>query len=299
VTAQELPLVSIGLPVYNGGERLAGALDSLVAQTYPNIEIVVCDNCSTDGTEQVVETYRARHPHIAYHRNASNIGAPLNFQRVLDLATGPWFMWAADDDLWEPTFVEKIMTGLLSGPEYVTGFCQLDKFRISDGSLIQKKRQPPKFGRRTSRAVDQMAYLRQRCQWMALGIHRTDLLRRIMRLRSASDYYEGFFDVYVPFRMLGFGRPFIVREILFHDGRHDQSMTTLRSQGKSLDRTTAPAVHLLHFSRAIVRDSVTPRPDRLRVLRHMWRTRLIKWSFRAERIDRVRQKGTLRDAGAD
>jgi glycosyltransferase involved in cell wall biosynthesis len=283
-----LPLVSVGFPVYNGGSRFPKALDALVAQTYPNIEIVISDNCSTDGTGAVAESYCKHHSHIRYCRNSSNIGAPLNFQRTLDLARGEYFMWAADDDLWEPTFVSKIMEGLLSDPEYVTGFCQLDKFRHSDGALIQKLRQPPQFGTETSRAADQMTYLRERCQWMALGIHRIDLLRKIVRLRSDSDSYSGLFDVYVPFRMLGYGRPYIVREILFHDGRHEQSQTMLLHQGKATGRLLpvrmkAPRRHLFRLSLTILRDSTTSRRDRLRLLRRLWRTRMIKWGYSIHR----------------
>jgi glycosyltransferase involved in cell wall biosynthesis len=292
--ASELPLVSVGFPVYNGGSRFRKALDALIAQTYPNIEIIISDNCSTDGTGVVAESYCKRHSHIRYYRNTSNIGAPLNFQRTLDLARGEYFMWAADDDLWEPTFVAKIMEGLLADPEYVTGFCQLSKFRHSDGALIQKLRQPPQFGSGTSRAVDQMTYLRERCQWMALGIHRIDVLRKIVRLRSDSDCYQGFFDVYVPFRLLGYGRPYIVREILFHDGRHDQSMTMLRYQGKLPARMKAPRRHLLRVSQAILCDSTTSRGDRLRILRHVWRSRAIKWGYD---IHRATAKFSLLAAG--
>jgi hypothetical protein len=278
------PLVTVGLPVHNGGDRLAGALDSLLAQTYPNIEIVISDNASDDRTPDIIADYARRHSSIRAYRNDVNIGAPLNFQVVLDHARGAYFMWAADDDLWEPTFVESIMKGLLRSREYVTGFSQLDKFRHEDGSLIQKRRQPPEFGKDTSRAVDQMTYLRERCQWMALGIHRTDLLRKVMRLRRDEDYYQGFFDVYVPFRLIGYGRPYVVRKVLFHDGRHERSLTTLRKQGEFEAGSVAPALHMAHVSRAILLDSATPLHDRWRVFRHMWRTRSLKWSFTASRI---------------
>jgi glycosyltransferase involved in cell wall biosynthesis len=292
VLERRLPLVSVGFPVYNGGDRFPKALDALVAQTYPDIEIVISDNCSTDGTGAVAESYCKRYSHLRYYRNASNIGVPLNFQRSLDLARGEYFMWAADDDLWEPTFVAKIMEGLLADPEYVTGFCQLNKFRHSDGALIQKLRQPPQFGAETSRAVDQLTYLRERCQWMVLGIHRIDILRKIVRLRSDRDCYQGFFDVYVPFRLLGYGRPYIVREILFHDGRHDQSKTMLYKQAKLEGKPPpvkmkAPRRHLLRVSQAILRDSTTSRRDRLRMLRVAWRSRMIKLTVFGSTQDRT------------
>jgi len=135
-----------------------------------------------------------------------------------------------------------------------------------------------------------MMYLRERCQWMTLGIHRIDLLRKIVRLRSDSDSYSGFFDVYVPFRLLGYGRPYIVREILFHDGRHEQSQTMLLHQGKATGRPLpvrmkAPRRHLLRLSLTILRDSTTCRRDRLRLLRRLWRSRVIKWGSDSQRAE--------------
>jgi hypothetical protein len=123
---------------------------------------------------------------------------------------------------------------------------------------------------------------------MAVGIHRIDLLRKIVRLRSDSDSYIGFFDVYVPFRLLGYGRPYIVREILFHDGRHEQSQTMLLHQGRATGRPLpvrwkAPRRHLLRVSQAILRDPTTSRRDRLRLLRRLWRSRVMKWGYDIQR----------------
>ena len=73
------PFVSIGLPVYNGGDYLEEALESIAAQTYRNYEVVISDNASTDRTADICESYAARDPRIRYVRNPVNIGGDRNY----------------------------------------------------------------------------------------------------------------------------------------------------------------------------------------------------------------------------
>jgi glycosyltransferase involved in cell wall biosynthesis len=109
VPASKRPVVSIGLPVYNGGEHLKKALDSLLAQNFENFELIVSDNASTDSTEQICLEYASKDARIRYLRNQTNIGAAKNFQRTLDLARGKYFLPAAHDDLWAPSFLRRCL----------------------------------------------------------------------------------------------------------------------------------------------------------------------------------------------
>lgn len=99
------PLVSIGMPVYNEAGYLAQALDSLLAQDYPNLEIIVSDNGSTDETEAICRRYAGRDARIKYHRYDTNRGITENFDYVKAAATGDYFMWAAGHDLWSPNLI--------------------------------------------------------------------------------------------------------------------------------------------------------------------------------------------------
>ena len=119
------PRVSIGLPVYDGENFIAEALDSILAQTYENFELIVSDNGSTDGTEQVCRAYAAEDPRIQYHRNRWNLGAARNYNRVFELSRGEYFKWAAHDDVLAPTMVEKCVAVLDSNPSVVLCFSQL------------------------------------------------------------------------------------------------------------------------------------------------------------------------------
>jgi glycosyltransferase involved in cell wall biosynthesis len=98
-TPQEVrPLVTIGLPVYNGERYLARAIESVLTQTYTNIELIIADNHSTDRTPQIIESYAATDSRIKYYHHLENEGAAANFNFVLQQASGTYFKWLCADD---------------------------------------------------------------------------------------------------------------------------------------------------------------------------------------------------------
>ncbi len=117
--AQLLPLVSIGVPVYNEARFLQESLDSLLAQDYANLEIIISDNASTDETQSICERYAEQHTHIQYHRRQENCGPAGNFVAVLEQAKGRYFIWAAGHDLWSSNYISACVTSLEQRPEAV------------------------------------------------------------------------------------------------------------------------------------------------------------------------------------
>jgi glycosyltransferase involved in cell wall biosynthesis len=100
-------LVSVGIPTYNRPNGLKRTLNCITNQTYQNIEIIISDNSSTDpGVEAVVRKFQQTYNNIQYFKQPKNQGAIFNFGFVLEQAQGKYFMWAADDDEWEPEFIE-------------------------------------------------------------------------------------------------------------------------------------------------------------------------------------------------
>jgi glycosyltransferase involved in cell wall biosynthesis len=96
----EQPTVTIGVPVYNGGRLLRDMLESLEKQTYRRFHVVICDNASTDETEEIARSFTARDPRFSYHRNPENIGAAPNFNRAYELDhSTPYYKWAAQTTL--------------------------------------------------------------------------------------------------------------------------------------------------------------------------------------------------------
>ena len=101
--------VSIGMPVYNGGEYIRRALDSLLSQTFTDFELIISDNASSDNTESICREYELKNSQISYIRQKNNLGAIKNFSFVLEQARGQYFMWAAHDDFWDNKFLETLL----------------------------------------------------------------------------------------------------------------------------------------------------------------------------------------------
>jgi len=118
------PLVSIGMPVYNEGQFIRQALESLLAQDYENFELIISDNASEDKTPEICLEYAARDKRIRYYRNEKNMGAAWNFKRVFDLSKGKYFMWSAGHDLWNKKFISKCLEVLENDPSVVLCYPQ-------------------------------------------------------------------------------------------------------------------------------------------------------------------------------
>lgn len=108
------PLVSVGLPVFNGEAHLAEALESLLAQTLADFELIVSDNASTDGTRAICEDFARRDPRVRYIRQARNVGAPANWNFVVREARGRFFKWASASDRCAPALLERCVGVLLA-----------------------------------------------------------------------------------------------------------------------------------------------------------------------------------------
>jgi glycosyltransferase involved in cell wall biosynthesis len=129
------PHVSIGLPVFNGEKYIKKALDSILAQTYQDFELIISDNASTDQTNQICQDYADKDGRIRYYRNEKNLGAPKNYNRVFELSSGEYFKWAAYDDVIAPKYLEKCIDVLNKDPSVV--LCHSITGRIDEhGTLV-------------------------------------------------------------------------------------------------------------------------------------------------------------------
>jgi glycosyltransferase involved in cell wall biosynthesis len=173
------PAVSIGLPVYNGATYLATALDALLAQDFTDFELIVSDNASTDRSPEICAEYARRDSRVRFVRNSTNIGATANFNRTFELACGRYFMWAADDDLWDPRFVGRCVAALEAKPEAVLA-CTSLRFIDEAGDAIDLDYGIYDNPDLSSRSVsDRLRRLVKRGGWyISYGLIRADALRQ-------------------------------------------------------------------------------------------------------------------------
>lgn len=128
-------LVSIGMPVYNGEKYIRQALDSLLAQDYEYFELIISDNASTDRTAEICLDYVAKDKRVKYHRNETNLGALKNFNQVVNLSRGKYFLWAADHDLWHSTFISPCVSVLEQDSEIVLAYARTRLISIDGTDL--------------------------------------------------------------------------------------------------------------------------------------------------------------------
>ena len=154
-----MPLVSIGLPVYNGAETIERAVNSLLTQTYKNLEIIISDNGSTDETLKTLAKFQGIDSRIKVFKNETNRGSIWNFNKVFQESTGKYFMWASHDDHHEVGFIAACVTALEEHQEAVlcapnmqmTSHDSEEVIWISDMHSFMDKRSLPARYRETLR----------------------------------------------------------------------------------------------------------------------------------------------------
>jgi glycosyltransferase involved in cell wall biosynthesis len=102
-----VPAVSVGMPVFNGETYLDVAMSSVLAQSFDDLELIICDNASTDRTGEICQDYAARDRRIRYFRNPQNLGAAPNYNLAFSHARGRYFKWLAHDDRMTPSYLAK------------------------------------------------------------------------------------------------------------------------------------------------------------------------------------------------
>ena len=198
-----VPRVCVGIPVYNGEDYLREALDSLLAQTYGDFEVVVSDNASTDSTERICRAYAARDPRIRYTRTGCNIGAGPNFNRVFGFCRSPYFKWMPYDDTLAPEWLARTVA-LLDGDSRAvlahTAVRMVDEEGLplevrADGKVIDRRGKDlllvePLHLAEGACPADRFRDVLRRMTWCVagLGLIRAEALRRT---HLHGDFYGG------------------------------------------------------------------------------------------------------------
>lgn len=130
--ASPQPLVSIIIPTYNRPEYLKQAIASAVKQTYENIEILVCDNCSLESPEKIVESFADSR--IRFWRQPQNLGMLGNQMYGFKMATGKYVASLHDDDMWTEEFLAKLVPQLEANSDLILAFC--DQYIIDSNGKI-------------------------------------------------------------------------------------------------------------------------------------------------------------------
>lgn len=119
MTTLTSPLVSVAMCTYNGAKYLREQLDSILVQTYPNLELVIVDDASRDHTVEIIREYELKDARIRYQVNAENLGYNRNFEKAISLCRGEHIAISDQDDIWESRKIEIMMKEWPEGASFV------------------------------------------------------------------------------------------------------------------------------------------------------------------------------------
>ena len=136
---KQLPLVSVGLPTYNRAPQLARAIESVLSQTYRQLELIVSDNASTDDTQSLCEELSLQDERLRYIRQPTNQGSYRNFMEVLEQAGGQIFMWLGDDDWLDQSYLSRCVGALTKRADFSV-VCGTARYFQDDQFLLEAEK---------------------------------------------------------------------------------------------------------------------------------------------------------------
>jgi glycosyltransferase involved in cell wall biosynthesis len=271
--------VSIGIPVYNGARFLKEAIDSILAQTFEDLELVISDNASTDQTEQICRAYAAKDKRVRYYCNEKNLGAAWNYNCVFELSTGEYFKWQAHDDLCGPRFLEKGVAVLAGDPSIV--LCYSKFVRIDEHGNPLKILTSKVTGRGKPHERFRSVILRRNTCEEVFGLMRASALRKTRLYSSYSNCDDNLLaELALQGCFYAIQEPLIMHRI--HPGQSTRAYSNRLDRMAWFDPLVAGRIAFPGFRQFfeylwLIRRSALPWPERLRCYLHMcgW-----LWKFR-------------------
>jgi glycosyltransferase involved in cell wall biosynthesis len=296
--------VSVGVPTHNGEAFLRGALEALIGQDHENLEILVSDNASTDATPEIVREFIERDGRIRLERSETLITASQNFNRVFLGTSGAYFMWAADDDLRDPTYIRRCLEALEPETSAVMA-CTGLRFIDPEGTVLDAdydRYDNPDLS--STSVVERVRLLLGRGGWYEIyGLIRRDALTRTHLFQ---DRYAP--DVLLVLELALLGPVLKVADPLFFYRRFPvrTERDRVERQGGIPDTDSVLATRLTHLHESLsatVRASGLAWPMKLRLRAELFRaayigTAPLARNTRRELGDRVARARRERDVAA-
>lgn len=183
-----------------------------MAQDYPNFELLISDNASTDDTQDIIRAYAERDSRVRVVRHAENKGAPANFNFVFHETDGPYFMWAADDDRWEPGYVSACVAALQARSDAVLACTKIRFMDETGGPGMLDGAMYDNSDLSCASLFQRIRVLLSRGAWYQIyGLIRRDAL---VRTRLAGNAFGA--DVVLLVELAAQGKLVRVPDVLFH-----------------------------------------------------------------------------------
>lgn len=269
--------VMIGLPVFNGAEHIAGTVASLLAQDYPNKQIAISDNASTDQTSNICEKIASNNPGlVTYVRHERNRGATENFQYLMDSCECPYFMWAGHHDAWSPNFVSECIASLEAHHDAVLAYPEVIVLD-DEGRRGENQSTGDRWSTISCTPVERMRtffWKRKHCN-LIYGVYRAELVRDL-RLKNT----PGGDNLFLAEAQLRGGFVYVPQAVFYARARQETRAEMWERQQRSLGKTVgiSPYMRIL-----------------LEYLRIAWSNKTLSLAERLEISDDIIWSHVMRD----
>ncbi|HEY0355565.1 MAG TPA: glycosyltransferase [Flavisolibacter sp.] len=233
------PLVSIVVCTYNGEAFLSQQLDSLIGQGYENLEILIADDRSTDGTVDIIRKYAERDSRIRFYINETNLGYNRNFETAFSNARGQLVAVSDQDDIWKSNKIEK-MIPLLDDPQVLLAYCQSVRFT----------NKPPDLERYTARTLFEGNDPRKLMFFNTIAGHNILFRKRLLQFAQPFPGHV-FYDWWLAITAATYGRIACTDYVYTFHRSHGSNLTLGKKDEKF--QTRAKANERLHTIEQVLR----------------------------------------------
>ncbi|MEM1190846.1 MAG: glycosyltransferase family 2 protein [Pseudomonadota bacterium] len=222
-------LIAVGIPVFNGEQWLEESLDSILSQTFPDFEVFIADNASTDRTREICLRYANADPRVRYHRHPRNLGALRNYNAVFEETHSQYFKWASCSDICKPHLLERCLEVLETREDVVLAYAKTMLFSTM-GDVKQRYYQNLNLeydspSHRFAVAADWLEGLNNAYN----GVWRRSAMESLMPYRESRGY-----DINFMLEMALRGKFVEVPEVLFHRRYETQSTGDLLAKSEQV-----------------------------------------------------------------
>jgi glycosyltransferase involved in cell wall biosynthesis len=223
------PLVGVGLPVYNGEDFLSAAIESVLAQSFRDFDLIISDNSSTDSTQEICHRYASQDTRVKYYRATENHGIVWNYNQAFRLSSNEYFMWFSHDDILAPSYLERCVETLSKDPTVVLCFSNWGEIDAEGQQLGSQKSRVVMDSENRIERFREAIRLDHLCEpWC--GVTRSDTLKCTPLFGSFADYdrvliaelglHGRFVEIPEP---LFFRREHMARSIYVHPTRYERT----------------------------------------------------------------------------
>ncbi len=210
---KKLPLVTIVMPVHNGGKFVAQAMDSVLGQTYPNWELIIVDDASTDATKQILTDYATIYSQVRVFKHEKNEGIAKSLNDGISQAKGKYIARMDSDDVMKSNRLAVQVAYMMVHPGVVVSGTDMEE--IDDNGKLIGKRQVPE-------SDDQIREM----MWYAMGLQHPTMMFSLKLIPSIFGWYQEMRyveDLDLIFRLMSYGKLANVKECLYEYRIHDRN----------------------------------------------------------------------------